>query len=133
MATILVAQVINIAGHDFSVYASKGELSVEVEDKDVTAHGSGGWKEHQGGLKDGEVALEFFQNFASLDALMWPLLGTVQTFSMRADSGAISAANPQYSGNVLIKEWNPLSGSVGDEATVSVTFPTTGAIARATT
>ncbi|MBL7492521.1 hypothetical protein [Frankia sp. AgW1.1] len=109
--TILVAQVITIAGHDFSVYASKGELSAEAEDKDVTTHGSGGWKEHAGGLKDGEVALEFFQDFANLDAVMWPLLGTVQTFTMRANSGAISATNPQYSGSLFIKQWNPLSGS----------------------
>jgi hypothetical protein len=31
-----------------------------------------------------------------------------------------------------VKQWNPVSGGVGDLAEVSVTYPTTGAVTRAT-
>jgi hypothetical protein len=44
----------------------------------------------------------------------------------------VSTSNPKYTGNLLIKAWNPITGSVGDEASVSVSYPTSGAVTRAT-
>ena len=112
----------------------KAELSVEVEDADVTNFGSGGWTEVIGGLKSGELSIEFLQDVAAsaLDSIMWPLLGTVVAFELRATQSAVGTSNPKYTGNVLINGWNPIEGGVGDEATVSVSFPTSGAITRAT-
>ena len=131
---VLLAQYINVAGNDLSTYGVKGELTVEVEEKDVTTYGSLGWKEVLGGLKSGGLGLEFKQDFAAakIDAIMWPLLGTVVPFEVRADQAAVSTSNPKYSGSVLIKEWNPIQGSVGDDATVGVSYPTSGAVVRAT-
>ncbi|MGW1595246.1 phage tail tube protein [Streptomyces sp. NPDC002343] len=132
---VLLAQYLSINGQNLNTATKKAELSVEVEDKDVTTFGSLGWKEVIGGLKSAELACEFYQDFAAsqLDAIMWPLLGTVVPFEVRADQGVVSATNPKYSGNILIKGWNPIEGSVGDEATVGITFPTSGAVARGTT
>lgn len=132
---VLTAQYLSINGTDLKDFTRKAELSVEVEDKDVTTYASLGWKTVLGGLKSGELGCEFLQDFASaqLDAIMWPLLGTVVTFEVRADQAAVGTSNPKYSGNVLIKGWNPIEGSVGDEASVSVSFPTSGAVVRATT
>lgn len=131
---VLLAQYIALNGTDLSTYGVKGELSVEVEEKDVTTYGSLGWKEVLGGLKSGTLALEFKQDFATtkLDSIVWPLLGTVVTFEVRADQAAVGVSNPKYTGSVLIKEWNPIQGSVGDEATVGVSYPTSGAVTRAT-
>jgi hypothetical protein len=80
------------------------------------------------------VALEFKQDFAAtkLDSIMWPLLGTVVPFEVRADQGVASTSNPKYTGFLLIKAWNPITGSVGDESSVSVSYPTSGAVTRAT-
>ncbi|MDQ0992163.1 phage tail tube protein [Streptomyces sp. V3I7] len=132
---VLLAQYLSINGQPLTAFTKKAELSVEVEEKDVTNYASLGWKEVLGGLKSGELGCEFLQDFAAsqLDALMWPLLGTVVPFEVRADQGAVSVSNPKYSGNILINGWNPISGSVGDEATVSLGFPTSGAVARGTT
>ena len=107
---------------------------MEVEEKDVTNYKSLGWKEVIGGLKSGTLACEWLQDYAAtkLDAIMWPLLGTVVPFSVRADQAAVGPSNPSYSGNILISGWSPITGSVGDEATVSQDFPTSGAVARAT-
>ncbi|KOG73554.1 hypothetical protein ADK77_08485 [Streptomyces antibioticus] len=132
---VLLAQFLSINGQTLNTFTKKAELSVEVEDKDVTNFASLGWKEVIGGLKSGELAVEFLQDFAAsqLDAIMWPLLGTVVPFEVRADQSAVSTTNPKYTGNILIKGWNPIEGSVGDEATVGLTFPTSGAVARGTT
>jgi len=134
MKMVLLAAYVSINSNDLSTTNTKAEISVEVEDKDVTTYGSLGWKEVLGGLKSGEIALEFKQDFAAtkLDAIMWPLLGQVVPFEVRADQAAVSTSNPKYTGSVLIKGWNPLEGGVGDDATVKVSYPTSGVVARAT-
>lgn len=131
---VLLAEYLSIASNDLSTYTAKAELAVEVEEKDVTTYGSAGWKEILGGIKSGTINIEFKQDFAAtkLDSIMWPLLGTVVAFEVRADQAVVGTSNPKYTGSILIKEWNPVSGSVGDEATVGVTFPTSGAVTRAT-
>ncbi|MFF0598055.1 hypothetical protein [Streptomyces antibioticus] len=133
-AMVLLAAYLNLASNDLSEYARKIEVSVEVEEKDVTTYASLGWKVVKGGLKSGELGLEFLQDVAptELDSIMWPLLGTVVPFTAKLDNAATSSSNPAYSGQVLIKGWNPMEGSVGDEASVSVTYPTSGAVTRTT-
>lgn len=131
---VLTSEYVAINGTDLSEYCNKAELQIEVEAKDVTTFGSGGAKEFIGGLKSGTLALEFKNDFAAseLDSIMWPLLGTVVTFAVRPTSAAVGTSNPSYSGSVLVTGHNPITGGVGDEATMSLSFPTTGAISRAT-
>lgn len=111
---------------------SKAELSVDVEEKDVTTFASAGWKEVLGGLKSGQLALSLKNDIVDdgLDEDFWTILGTVVTFAVRLTQDAISTSNPEYQGSVLIKEWKPLNGTVGDVAELDVTFPTSGAIVR---
>lgn len=131
---VLLAQYLSINANVLNEYTKKAEIAVEVEEKDVTTYASLGWKEVLGGLKSGELGCEFLQDFAAtkLDAIMWPLLGTVVPFEVRADQAAVGTGNPKYTGSILINGWNPITGSVGDEATVSINFPTSGAVTRAT-
>ncbi|GAA2663072.1 hypothetical protein GCM10010436_95540 [Paractinoplanes durhamensis] len=51
---------------------------------------------------------------------------------MRPTQAAAGVNNPSYSGSVLIKEWKPIQGSVGDDAAASISLPTSGKIERAT-
>ncbi|MFI6861787.1 hypothetical protein ACIBKZ_18125 [Streptomyces sp. NPDC050421] len=131
---VLLAAFVSIGGNDLSSYTRKAELTVEVEDKEVTTYASLGWKEVLGGLKSGELSVEVLQDVAAtkIDSLMWPLLGTVVPFVVRLDSGAKSASNPEWTGSILVNGWNPIEGSVGDEASVSVGYPTSGAVVRTT-
>jgi hypothetical protein len=131
---VLTGEFLSLNASDLSTYTSKAELAVEVEEKDVTTYGSAGWKENLGGLKSGNLGIEFKQSFtaAELDAIMWPLLGTKVAFVVKPVAGTTTTSNPAYSGTVLIKGWNPITGSVGDAATVSVAFPTSGAVTRTT-
>lgn len=132
---VLLASFVTIAANDLSTYCSSIETTAEVDEQDVTTFGSGGWTELLGGLKSGSVKLKFKQDYAAaaLDAIMWPLLGTVSAFEVRAANGARSTSNPGYTGNLLVKKWAPISGDVGSAAEVDVEFPTSGAIARQTT
>lgn len=130
---VLLASYVSLAGTDLSSSSSKIELSTEVEDQDVTTFASLGWKEVLGGLKSGELGVTFKQDVAAaaLDSIMWPLLGTVVTFEVRLSNAVVGASNPKYTGSVLVNGWSPISGSVGDVAEVEVSYPTSGAVARA--
>lgn len=118
---------------NLSTYVQSIELNVDVEDLDTTTMGNTA-KKHQGGLRSGSLTINFVQDFAvgALDATLWPLLGTVVNFEVRPTSGAVSTSNPKYTGQVLVSQWNPVSNGVGELATVSVTFPTSGPVTRAT-
>lgn len=136
MATpmVLLASYLALNGADRSSWTSKAELVVEVEDKDVTTFGSGGWKEYRGGLKSGTLSITFKNDILTgqLDELMWALLGTVVTFEVRLSNAVVGVSNPKYTGNVLIKKWTPIAGTVGDVAETDVEYPTSGAVTRAT-
>jgi hypothetical protein len=132
---VLLAEYVSINGTDLSSYCKKAELTTKVEEKEVTTYGSLGWKELLGGLKSGELALDFFQDVAAsaLDSIMWPLLGTVVPFEVRLSNAVVGTSNPKWTGSILINGWNPIQGSVGDEASVGVSYPTSGVVTRGTT
>ena len=47
------------------------------------------------------------------------------------DAGSVTATNPNYTGSVLISG-HSVGGSHGEVASKSLTFPTSGAVSRAT-
>lgn len=132
---VLTTSLLSINANALAQWCSKMEVTAEVEEKDVTVFTSLGWKEVLGGIKSGNVAATLKNDFAvaALDSIMWPLFGTVVPWTAKATSGANSTSNPQYSGSLLVKNWTPISGSPGDVNEASYTWPTSGAISRATT
>lgn len=118
---------------DLSDHVRSVTLNVEAEDLEDTAMGDT-YRSRIGGLKDWSIDLEFNQDFAAseIDATIFPILGTVVTVTVKPTSAAVGATNPSYSGSVLISEYNPLDGSVGDLATTSVSWPGAGTLTRAT-
>lgn len=133
---VLLASFVSINSNDLSDHCSKIELTAEVEEKDVTTFASAGWKESLGGLGSGSLALTFKQDVAAsaIDSIIWPLLigRTPVAFEVRADNAAVGASNPKYTGQVGIYSWKPVAGAVGDVAESDITWPTSGAISRAT-
>jgi hypothetical protein len=131
---VLFAEYVNINANDLSAYGASGELTVEVADEDATTFGSGGWKEVLGGLKSAGLKVKFKQDMAAaaIDSIVWPLLGTVVSFEVRATQGVRTTSNPGYTGNLLISKWSPIAGDVGKIAEVDVEWPSSGAVARQT-
>lgn len=87
-----------------------------------------------GGLKDWSVNIEFNQDYGagSVDATLFPKVGSTFAFVGRPTSAAVSATNPNFSGTALLESYQPINGSVGDLNTVSVSMVAAGALARAT-
>ena len=118
---------------DLSDHVSSVTLEINADEIVTTAMGDT-FQSRTGGLKDGTLSIEFQQDFAAseVDATLWPLLGTTTTFVVKPTSSAVSSTNPSYSGNVLITQHSPVANGVGELATMSVSFPTSGTITRAT-
>lgn len=118
---------------DLSDQVRQVTLTVSADELDDTAMGDT-YRSRIGGLKDWSVSLEFNSDFAGteVDDTLWPLLGTTTTITIKPTSGSVSATNPSYSGSVLVSQVNPIGNSVGDLATVSVTWNGAGTLTRAT-
>lgn len=117
-----------------STFVTKVSLNLTADELDDTAMGDS-WRSRIGGLKDGQVQVQFNQDFAasSPDVSLFSLLGTVVTFKLRPTTSAISTTNPEYQFSVLVSQYNPVDNNVGEKGNFSVTWPTTGTITRATT
>jgi len=124
---------VSINGVDLSGSVRSVTINTEAEDLEDTAMGDT-FRSRIGGLKDWSIDVELNQDFtaAQADATIFPLLGTVTAVVIKPVNTTTAATNPQYSGNVLVSEYNPLDGSVGDLATTSVSWPGAGALTRAT-
>lgn len=122
-----VVNSINLSDH-----IKKVSLPISAEELETTAFGAT-YKSRIGGLRDGNVSLDFNQDFASgsVDATLFAALGTVVAVTVKATTAATSATNPEYQFNVLVTETTPFDSSVGELASLSTTWPTTGAITRA--
>ena len=130
--TVLTDAFISIAGEDFSDFIASIEFNDEAEEIETTAFGQTG-RTRVGGLRDQSVALDFHQNFdpAELDATISPLVGGTAAIIIGPKGSAVGAANPHYTGSVLITEWG-WGGGVGELATKSVTWPVDGVLTRGT-
>jgi len=119
-------------GTDISTWLTQTEMQFEVNDVETTTFGST-WRSRVAGLKTGTVNLQFNQDFAAakVDATIYPLLGTLGTVVITPTSTAVSSTNPSYTATVLINAYG-VSGQIGDLSTVSVTWPISGSVARAT-
>jgi hypothetical protein len=119
-------------GVDESANIKSSTLTIDVNPLDVTDFASAGWTESIGGLKSGTLAIEFQDDVANsgIDDKLWAMLGTVVTFEVRLTSAVVGTSNPKWTGSVLING-HSVGGAVGDLATKSLSFPTTGAVTRA--
>lgn len=124
---------VTINGGTVSSSLASVELPIEIDEQETTSFGSE-WRTRIAGLKSGSITLEFHQDFAAgaLDSILWPLLGTNATVTVVPTSGTVTASNPSYTGTFLVTQYTPYASTVGDLATVSVSWPLTGALTRAT-
>lgn len=135
---VLTNAYVVLASTDISTYVSSVSLNTSLDVVETTTMGSTA-RTRIAGLADNAITLEFSQDFASgaLEQLIYPSdalskIGTAVAMEVRPTSSAVGATNPKYTFNALITEWQPVSGAVGELATVSVTWPISGAITKAT-
>ena len=135
---VLTNAYVVLASTDISTYVSSVSLSTTYDVVETTAFGDTARK-RIAGLADNSITLEFHQDFASgaLEQLIYPSdatskIGTAVAMEIRPVNTTVGPTNPKYSFSALITEWTPVNGAVGELATVSVTWPISGAISKAT-
>lgn len=119
---------------DLSDHVESVALNLTTDVAEVTAMGAGS-KQRIQTLGDFSLDVTFLQDFAAgkVDATLWTLLsaGSVP-FTLNPTSGANSTTNPQYSGNVVLNTYAPMTGNVGSALKVQAKFMGDGAVGRAT-
>jgi hypothetical protein len=123
-----------INGVNLSAYISSVGLSTTDDVLDSTGFSTAGARTRVAGLQDNQVTFEFFQDFAAsaVEATIYPLIGTTTTCVVTPTSSTGgTATNPSYTFTVLVSEWMPLSGAVGELSTASVSWPISGSITKA--
>ena len=147
MARIVLTDVdVELNGQPIGEYISSVTLNTPEDVVETTAFGPVGARTRTSGLKDHSVALEFHNDFASgaMEQIIDTIgIGQLTNLVVKPTSAAISTTNPAYradgsgsgatkAGQVLISEWTPLNGAVGELSTVSVTWPISGQIVKDT-
>lgn len=109
-----------------SSYSTSVELPLEFEALEDTAFGDTS-RSRIGGLGDSTISLGFNQDFASsaTDSTLYTAFAAKAPIvvKVRPTTSAISATNPEYVGSYLPNQYNPFGNSVGELATVSVSWP----------
>lgn len=128
--------VLKINAVDLSNRTESVTLELAKDDIDVTAMGDGGHT-HAAGLENDKLTVNFWQDFAaaSVDATLIAAFqaGTAVAFKLAANGTTITSTNPVYSGSVVMTDYQPMTGKVGDGLMVPVTFVVSGTVTEATT
>lgn len=124
---------ISIGGTDFSESLAALTVDISVDEQETTSFGDDA-RTRIGGLQDGSVSLDFHQDFGagSIDATLFPLLGTSVEIIVMPTSATVGASNPTYTFSALVTSYSPFASSIGDLASLSISWPVNGAIVRAT-
>jgi hypothetical protein len=130
---VLTDASITINSVALSDHSNNVELTYEVDSVETTSFGDLGHK-FTGGLQNLSVTIDLMQDYAatSVEATIYPLVGTTTTLVFKPTSGATSATNPTYTiSNAFLASHTPVSGAVGELAMTSLTF-TGGTLVKTT-
>ena len=126
-----------VNGINLSEFITSVALSTSDDVVETTGMGTAGARSRVAGLADNSLTLEFNQDFATsapeitINAIGSSLVGTNTTVVIKPTSAAVDASNPSYTFSCVVAEWQPLSAAVGELATISATWPISGAITKA--
>lgn len=130
---VLTNPAISLGATSVKSFATSVTLNYEVDSVEVTAFGDSGHR-FTGGLQNVSVELELNQDFAAsaAESIVYPLVGTTTTITIKAVDAATSTTNPLYTiSNAFLSSHTPVSGAVGELATTSLTF-TGGSLVKTT-
>jgi hypothetical protein len=130
---VLTNSVVTLNGTDISNDVAAITLSTTAAEVPTTSFGSGGAITRVAGLIDNSVTLSLHNEYSSVEGLIYPLVGsTAVTMVIKpAGTAAAGTASPHYTFSVLVTEWSPVNGAVGELNTADVTWPISGTITKA--
>jgi len=123
------------ASIDLSAYVTSFTLTRAVDSLEVTAMGDTGHR-YVAGLENNSITVDLINDdgVSAVLQTMNTLFATNAYFKVALDkSSSGSAANPFYSGLILVDSITPINGAVQDLGVQTLTFQVSGAITVATT
>ena len=127
-----VAVTFGTASTDISAYVTSITLSTTAAEVMTSAMGSSAMTRIQG-MIDSSVTIELQQDYPTIEKLFWDAFsaGTAVPMTVKPNgTAAASSTNPSYAFSALPTSWTPVNGAIGDLATVSITYPISGAITK---
>ena len=127
-----VAVTFGTAATDISGYVTSISLSTTAAEVMTSAMGSSAMTRIQG-MIDSSVTIELQQDYPTIEKLFWDAFtaGTAVPMTVKPNgTAAASSTNPSYAFSALPTSWTPVNGAIGDLATVSITYPISGAITK---
>jgi hypothetical protein len=122
---------ITFNGTDISSNVASVTLSTTAAEVATTAFGSSAVT-RVAGLIDNSVTFSIHNDYNAIDGIFFPLVGsTAVSCVVKPNGTAAGTTNPSYTFSVLVTEWTPVNGAVGELNTADVTFPISGAITKA--
>jgi hypothetical protein len=116
---------------DLSAHVRSVTIDMKTDIVDATCM-TDTYKDKLPGMTDWSVTVEFAQDYVagSVDATLFPLLGTSVALTIRPTQAAAGADNPEFTGNGIMESYTPLDGKVSDLNSNKVTFQGAGALSR---
>jgi hypothetical protein len=122
---------VSVNGTDLSSSVRSVTVTSTRPEIDVTSMGDA-FQSFLGGIPDATIEVEFFNSYdpAKTDAVNWPLVNSDTPFvvGVRPVNAARSSTNPEYqlSQALLLGDYNPISGNVGEAGMTTVTYRNAG-------
>ena len=125
---------VTINGTNLSDHIAQVSLEQTADEIETTAFGTEWRQRVGGGLKDASISIDFHQDFGagSVDSILSQWFGGIATVTVVPTSGSVSATNPSFTGTFSVVQYSPVASSVGDLATLSVSWPSAGTVVRGT-
>ena len=115
---------------DLSAQIAEVTLNYGSEMLDRTAMGDT-TRNRRGGLYEWSVEMRAHQSYtASVDSVLFPLVGTSADIEIRPQNACSTATNPRYTGVGCLEKYTPISGAVGTLLPAPATFQSAGALSR---
>jgi hypothetical protein len=127
-----VAVTYGTANTDISAYVTSITLSSSAAEVATTSMGSSAVTRIQG-LIDNSITMELQQDYPTIEKLFFDAFtaGTAVPMTVKPNgTAAASSTNPQYAFSVLPTAHEMIKGAIGDLATMSISFPISGAITK---
>ena len=125
---------ITVNSVDLSDHIASVTWNESSEPIETTAFGDTNVTREAAGMADGEITIEFHQDYAANEvyATCKALLGGTTVVTMKPTSASTSATNPLRSVSAFVSEIPILDVSAGSLATNTVTWPFSGAVTETT-
>ena len=116
--------VVTLNSVDVSDQVTAATINQVFDELETTSMGGNGAHTFVKGLESSTVSLDFLNSYAAAEVAttLQSAYGTTVALTIKPTSAVISATNPEYQTTILVNNLTPVSGSVGDLSTQSITF-----------